>query len=140
MTHIEVLDSVLKNHGTNYRQISLAKGKPEEYYYIQFNYRAKNISVYLYADVMSHLGARILVVTGKKKTDITEMLLADQTKTALSMAISLYAAVGATIVVSDSGNEYPVTSGVINEETKVRGRKRGRTPGGDAVAHGDGAV
>ena len=140
MTHIEVLDKVLQNHGSSYRQVSLQRGKPESYYYLNLIYRQRNTTAWMYADVLSFFGCRVLAVNGSARTDITDMILEDKTKLALVTMIKLYSAAGVTVIVTDGEDEYPVTSGELNEQTKVRGRKRGHAPRSDADLHGPGEV
>lgn len=140
MTHIEVIDRVLKTHGTNYYKLSQERGKARNYYYLQFNFKFKNPGIRVYAEILTYFGCRFYAVGSGKRVDLTDFMLSDEVQTAISATIRLLGVFGMSLIVADGADEYAVTSGELNEQTKVRGRKRGHAPRSNADLHGPGEV
>lgn len=140
MTHIEVMDKVMKTHGTNYYKVSQEREKGRNYYYMQFNSRFKNPGIRVYADFLAYFGCRFYAVGAGKRVDLTDFMQSDEVQTTITATIKLLSVFGMSLVVADGADEYAVTSGELNEQTKVRGRKRGHAPRSDAVLHGPGEV
>lgn len=146
MTHTEVFDELLKAHRTNYRKLSVERGMVPHYYFKAFNTVGKGMAAGAFIDYIGIFGAELWAVgpCGEKNlSELRDDVLPSQKGGAsalLETVVKLCGILGYSLVVRDGASEYVVTSGEVNEATKIRNRKRGAAARVHDEVHGTGAV
>lgn len=73
MTHIEAFEAVLRNHGYNYRSLSLENGMPENYIYKRIHTREEGLITKVYCANLALMGAGLIAVRGNEVRSLDEL-------------------------------------------------------------------
>jgi len=114
MNYAEVVERVMRNHGTNRTRCALEQGYAKNYYSSLLT--GDRIMAGMFRETLKYLGASVYAVNGKKRVSIDDVLGEMPTRVPLWAVIDLLRTVGFGMLVVDGEAEYLVTSGVREVE------------------------
>lgn len=74
MTHIEAFDAVLKNHGYNYRTLSMREGVPENYIFRIIHNDPLRLTAKAYSEKLALMGAVLVAVKPGAERSLDDIL------------------------------------------------------------------
>lgn len=114
----EIFETVLHNHGTNWKRYAEdVHGLPKNYYVQRLRQR-EYITADAYTRYIMDFGCEVIAKRGNETRSLTETLLMPQSGTRLHDIIEVLKALSFSLYVKDGDNEYELTSARIVEKGK----------------------
>lgn len=111
MTHIEAFEAVLRNHGYNYRTLSMREGQPENYIFRIIHNDPSKLTAKAYSEKLGLMGAVLVAVNPGAEHSLADILSRESEKhgTRLETYRLLLAIGGWELCVKDGEDLYYLT-------------------------------